>query len=147
MVPWKRACSFLRRFSGQILRPPIAFASDVVRVIINDKPVECQPGSSILMALHKGGIQVPTLCHDGRLQPTGSCRSCLISLRDRNRLVPACATPVEDGIVIETHTPELGVSAIAPEDAGAAVSGDRLHPICGQGIPSGAPGVRSRGRV
>ena len=107
MVPWKRACSFLRRFSGQILRLPIAFASDVVRVIINDKPVECQPGSSILMALHKGGIQVPTLCHDGRLQPTGSCRSCLISLRDRNRLVPACATPVEDGIVIETHTPEL----------------------------------------
>ncbi len=78
-----------------------------LRISINDKPVECQPGSSILAALRLEGIQVPTLCHDDRLQPTGECRSCLVNLTDRSRLVPACTTMLEDGMVIETHTAEL----------------------------------------
>jgi len=76
-------------------------------VIINDKPVECQRGTSILTALRKSSIQLPTLCHDDRLQPTGECRSCLVNLPDRSRLVPACTTMLEDGMVVETHTPEL----------------------------------------
>ena len=42
-----------------------------LRVIINDEAVECQAGTSILTALRTVGIQVPTLCHDDRLQPTG----------------------------------------------------------------------------
>jgi formate dehydrogenase major subunit len=79
----------------------------MLHVTINDKAVDCQPGTSILMALQEDGIQVPTLCHDDRLQPTGDCRSCLVSLTDRARLVPACTTTVEDGMVIDTHTPEL----------------------------------------
>jgi formate dehydrogenase major subunit len=79
----------------------------VFRVIIDNKPIDCAPGISILAALHKSGGQVPTLCHDDRLQPTGACRSCLVSLKDRARLVPACATPLEDGMIIETQTPEI----------------------------------------
>ena len=79
----------------------------MLHVTINDKAVDCHPGTSILMALRERGIHVPTLCHDDRLQPTGDCRSCLVSLTDRARLVPACTTTVEDGMVIDTHTPEL----------------------------------------
>ena len=79
----------------------------MLHVTINDKTLDCQPGTSILMALREGGIRVPTLCHDDRLHPTGDCRSCLVSLTDRSRLVTACTTTVEDGMVIDTHTPEL----------------------------------------
>jgi formate dehydrogenase major subunit len=81
--------------------------SDVPRIIINDNAVECQPGSSILSVLRQIGVDIPTLCHDDRLEPTGECRSCLVSLSHHTRLVAACATTVEDGMVIETHTPEL----------------------------------------
>ena len=50
---------------------------------------------------------MPTLCHDDRLVPTGACRSCLVRVCGREHLVPACATPVTDGMVVETRTPEL----------------------------------------
>ena len=76
-------------------------------VAINGQAIECTPGTSILSALQGLAIDVPTICHDDRLTPTGACRSCLVSLSDRARLVPACATAVEDGMVVESHTPEL----------------------------------------
>ncbi len=78
-----------------------------MHVIVNGRAHSCEAGSSILDVLRQIGIEIPTLCHDDRLQPTGECRSCLVGLTDRTRLVPACATTVEDGMAIETHTPEL----------------------------------------
>jgi formate dehydrogenase major subunit len=79
----------------------------VLHVVINDQPGEFQTGTSILGALQQMGIRVPTLCHDERLTPTGACRSCLVTVKDHSRPVPACATPLGDGMVIKTHTPEL----------------------------------------
>jgi formate dehydrogenase major subunit len=78
-----------------------------VIITIDGRPHACQPGSSILTALREMGIEIPTLCHDDRLAPTGACRSCLVRLASVSRLVPACATPVVGGMVIETNTPEL----------------------------------------
>ena len=61
----------------------------------------------MLAALDALGIRVPTLCHDERLIASGACRLCLVSIDHASRPVPACATPLADGMVIETHTPEL----------------------------------------
>jgi len=80
---------------------------DMLRVVINGRPGEFQPGTSILTALRVLGISVPALCHDDRLTPTGACRSCLVQISGSARLVPACATSLADGMAIETHTPEL----------------------------------------
>ena len=77
------------------------------QVTINGQRVECPPGTSILTALRGLAIEVPAVCHDDRLTPTGACRSCLVSLANHARLVAACATTVEDGMAIETDTPEL----------------------------------------
>ena len=79
----------------------------MISVVINGEPREFQAGTSMLVAFQSLGIRVPTLCHDDRLTPTGACRSCLIKVKDWGRLVPACATPPADGMVIDTHTPEL----------------------------------------
>lgn len=78
-----------------------------VHVLVNGQRHACQQGSSVLALLRQIGIELPTLCHDDRLQPTGECRSCLVNLADGNRLSPACTTAIEDGMVIETHTPDL----------------------------------------
>jgi formate dehydrogenase major subunit len=75
--------------------------------MVNGRRHECAPGTSVLSVLQQIQIDIPTLCHDDRLQPTGDCRSCLVSLPHQTRFVPACATTVEEGMVIETHTPEL----------------------------------------
>ncbi|MFZ5787733.1 MAG: molybdopterin-dependent oxidoreductase, partial [Acidobacteriota bacterium] len=79
-----------------------------VTITVNGRPVEVPLGTSLLDALRSNGVQVPTLCHDDRLTPYGGCRLCVVQRRDgRGGLVPACSTPVEAGMVIDTDTPEV----------------------------------------
>jgi formate dehydrogenase major subunit len=62
---------------------------------------------TILQALNSQGIEVPTLCHDDRLLPTGACRLCSVAVEGWDRLVPACNTLLRDGMKIETHPPAV----------------------------------------
>ena len=86
---------------------PASKALQMIRVTVNGTAVESQPGCSVLDMLRRNGIDLPTLCHDPRLSPAGVCRLCLVKIEGFIRGMPACATPVVDGMVIETHTPEL----------------------------------------
>ena len=79
----------------------------MIRVTVNGTSVESEPGCSVFDMLRRNGIDLPTLCHDPRVSPAGLCRLCLVKIDGFNRAMPACATPVGDGMVIETHTPEL----------------------------------------
>ena len=77
-------------------------------ITVNGQPAEVPRDVMLLEALRALGIEVPTLCHDERLTPYGGCRLCVVARRDaREGLVPACATPVQRGMVIETHAPEV----------------------------------------
>jgi formate dehydrogenase major subunit len=78
-----------------------------IDVVINGQPCRAKQGSSVLDALRAEGVHIPTLCHDDRLEPTGACRSCLVNVEGCDRPVPACTTPLHDGMAIETHTPDL----------------------------------------
>lgn len=80
---------------------------NAVRVRIDGKEVHVPEGATALDALRAAQLDVPTACHDPRLEPTGSCRLCLISLKGSGRLVTACALPVHEGMEIEVDTPEL----------------------------------------
>jgi formate dehydrogenase major subunit len=79
----------------------------VIHVAINGQPYAHEEATSILTALRRIGVHVPTLRHDDRLKPTGVCRPCLVTVKNWSRPVSACATPLCDGMVIETDTPEL----------------------------------------
>lgn len=57
--------------------------------------------------LHALGIEVPTLCHDARLQPSGACRLCVVEVKGSKRHATACNTPVLEGMDIRTHSPEV----------------------------------------
>jgi predicted molibdopterin-dependent oxidoreductase YjgC len=83
-------------------------ASQRLTITVNGRETEVPAGALLLHALEDIGIQVPTLCHDERLTPYGGCRICVVARRDgRGGLVPACSTPVQRGMVIETDTPEI----------------------------------------
>jgi len=84
------------------------FAKDArkAKVTINSKAIEVPVGTSILQAATQLGLYIPTLCTHPRLPTTpGTCRICLVE--QGGRLVPACATPVTDGMVIATDTPAV----------------------------------------
>ncbi|HYL09556.1 MAG TPA: formate dehydrogenase subunit alpha [Candidatus Acidoferrales bacterium] len=79
----------------------------MLHVAINGKPGAFAEGISILHALRSAGIEVPTLCHDDRLKPYGGCRLCVVQVKGWPRPVTACNTPLEAGMEIETHSPEI----------------------------------------
>jgi NADH dehydrogenase/NADH:ubiquinone oxidoreductase subunit G len=73
-------------------------------ISIDDRRLEFQPPMTILEGARKLGIPIPTLCFNEHLTPYGGCRICLVevSVAGRGRLLPACATPAEDGMSVIT---------------------------------------------
>ena len=60
---------------------------------INGRKVEAQHGDTVLAALRRAGIQIPTLCHFEGLPPSGACRMCVVEVEGQRDLVPSCAFP------------------------------------------------------
>jgi len=80
-----------------------------IKLIIDNKEVEVEKGSTILQAAKKIGIDIPTLCYlnleDLNIEhkPAG-CRICVVEVKGRRNLAPACATDCFEGMIINTHT-------------------------------------------
>lgn len=79
----------------------------MIRATINGQPHEFAGDLSILDAATSVGIDVPTLCHDPRLKPIGSCRMCLVQVEGRPHPLTSCNNQLSDGMAISTHTPAL----------------------------------------
>ena len=75
------------------------------RLTIDGRAVTAESGATILDAARHAGIDVPTLCWYPKLPVVGSCRICLVSVEGSGRLMPACATKVEDGMSVTTESP------------------------------------------
>lgn len=71
---------------------------------VNNNKISANQGDTILDALKRNGMGVPTLCHMKGLFPTGSCRMCVVEVDGRRNLVTACSEPVTDGMKIKTHS-------------------------------------------
>src|SRR3990170_8167169 len=72
---------------------------------LNGKSVPFQSGETILEAARSVGIDIPTLCWYPKLPIVGNCRICLVSVQGQNKLLPACATPATDGMVVDVESP------------------------------------------
>ncbi len=79
----------------------------MVKLFINDCPVEVKPESTILEAAKKAGIDIPHLCYHPAFPPEGSCRMCLVEIEGAPKLELACSTPVRDGMKVHTQTSEV----------------------------------------
>jgi len=77
------------------------------KLTIDQREVEVPPGATLLDAARKLNIDVPTLCHLDGLAPSTSCLVCMVKIRGRDRLVPACGTLAEDGMEIDSETEEV----------------------------------------
>lgn len=80
-----------------------------INLKINDSPVSVEAGTTILEAAEQLDIHIPTLCHLKMdcLQiehRSGSCRVCVVEVKGRPNLAPACSTPVAEGMEVHTNT-------------------------------------------
>lgn len=74
---------------------------------VNNKKIKAEKGETILSALNRNGIIIPTLCRMKDFTPTGACRICVVEVEGRDRLVTACSQPVEEWMKIRTHSPRV----------------------------------------
>ena len=81
--------------------------SENIFIQFNDQMVAAKHGQTILQAARQNGIQIPTLCDFPGLPPHGSCRLCVVEIEGKPNTPTACTTPVEDGMVISTHSPKV----------------------------------------
>ncbi|XP_063073322.1 NADH-ubiquinone oxidoreductase 75 kDa subunit, mitochondrial [Engraulis encrasicolus] len=81
-----------------------ARASNLVEVFVDGKPVNVEPGTTVLQACEKVGIQIPRFCFHERLSVAGNCRMCLVEIERAPKPVAACAMPVMKGWNILTNS-------------------------------------------
>ncbi len=82
-------------------------AGKLIKVLINQKPVDCEEGKTVLEVCREAGIFIPTLCYDPRLEAYGGCRLCLVEVKGVNRPLSSCTTPIQDGMEITTESETL----------------------------------------
>jgi NADH-quinone oxidoreductase subunit G len=80
----------------------------MVNLTIDDRQVTAPKSATIYEAAKLNGIKIPILCHDNKLKPFGACRMCLVEVEQmKGRQIPACTTPVTEGMIIRTSTDDI----------------------------------------
>ena len=79
----------------------------MIEMQVDGRTVEAKDGETILSALKREGIHVPTLCHMEGLLPSGACRMCIVEMEGAQNFVPACSFPVSPGMKIQTRSPRV----------------------------------------
>ena len=80
-----------------------------IKLTINGKEIVSYPGKTILQVVHENKIdKIPTLCHDGRIEPYGSCFLCVVEIEGLNQAwsLPA-ATPIANGMKVHTDSEQI----------------------------------------
>ncbi len=69
--------------------------------------ISAPEGQTILQAARAHGRYIPTLCALEGLTPVGACRLCIVEVSGTDRLLPACTTPVQEGMSVTTNSKKL----------------------------------------
>jgi NADH-quinone oxidoreductase subunit G len=76
--------------------------ADMVTLTVNGNPVETEKGRLLIDVAEEMGIFVPRFCYHPGMKSVAVCRMCLVKVEGQNKLLPACATPVADGMIVDT---------------------------------------------
>jgi len=79
----------------------------VLSIRIDGELVTATEGQTILQAARSSSKYIPTLCWLEGLDAVGACRLCIVEVSGVGRLLPACTTPVQDGMSVTTNSPKL----------------------------------------
>jgi NADH-quinone oxidoreductase subunit G len=107
-------------------------SEDLVNIEIDGVPVKARKGAMIIHATDAQGAYVPRFCYHDKLSVAANCRMCLVEVEKAPKPLPACATPVAEGMKVFTKSPR----AIAAQKATMEfllINHPLDCPICDQG--------------
>jgi NADH-quinone oxidoreductase subunit G len=112
--------------------PAAAPPSDVVNVEIDGKPVQGRKGQMIMHVTDAHGAYVPRFCYHDKLAIAANCRMCLVEVEKAPKPLPACATPITEGMKVYTKSPKaIGAQKATMEFL--LINHPLDCPICDQG--------------
>ncbi len=76
----------------------------MVEIELDGKKVEVPPGSMVMHAAEKAGTYIPHFCYHKKLSIAANCRMCLVDVEKAPKPMPACATPVTQGMIVHTKS-------------------------------------------
>jgi formate dehydrogenase alpha subunit len=80
---------------------------DQVKLTIDGQEITVERGTLLIEAAKKIGVEVPHFCYHKKLAPDANCRMCLVAVEKMPKLQTACSTPVAEGMVVHTSTPQV----------------------------------------
>ena len=78
-----------------------------ISLTIDGQRVSGHAGQTLLQAAQQQGIAIPTLCNLPGLAAAGACRVCIVEVEGYPRPLPACATPAEEGMLVNTDSEHI----------------------------------------
>jgi len=104
----------------------------MLNIEIDGRKIEVAPGSTVMDAAHQLGIYVPHFCWHKKLSIAANCRMCLVQVEKAPKPLPACATPVAEGMKVWTAS-ELAKQAQRSVMEFLLINHPLDCPICDQG--------------
>ena len=107
-------------------------SEELVTIKINDQEIQVKSGSMLIEAADDAGIHIPRFCYHKKLSIAANCRMCLVEVERAPKPMPACATPVNDGMKVWTRS-EKALSAQKDNMEFLLINHPLDCPICDQG--------------
>src|SRR6516162_6015590 len=124
-MAWER-----RRPEGA--RTDTLMADDLVNIVVDGVPVQAHKGETVIRATDRSGIYIPRFCYHEKLSIPANCRMCLVQVEKAPKPLPACATPVTEGMKAWTHS-EPAIKAQQGVMEFLLINHPLDCPICDQG--------------
>ncbi|HEY3433622.1 MAG TPA: NADH-quinone oxidoreductase subunit NuoG [Rhodocyclaceae bacterium] len=104
----------------------------MLEIEIDGKQLQVEDGSTIMDAAHQAGTYIPHFCYHKKLSIAANCRMCLVQVEKAPKPMPACATPVTNGMKVFTHS-DLALKAQEGVMEFLLINHPLDCPICDQG--------------
>jgi len=103
-----------------------------VTIEVDGRQLQARPGQMLIEVTDAAGIPIPRFCYHKKLSVAANCRMCLVEVERAPKPLPACATPVTDGMKVHTRSP-LAIAAQQGTMEFLLINHPLDCPICDQG--------------
>ena len=77
-------------------------SEELITITVDGQQIKAPKGAVLIEVTDKAGIRIPRFCYHKKLSVSANCRMCLVDVEKAPKPMPACATPVMDGMVVHT---------------------------------------------
>jgi NADH-quinone oxidoreductase subunit G len=107
-------------------------SDDTVNIEVNGAPLKARKGQMIMQVTDPANIYIPRFCYHDKLTVAANCRMCLVEVEKAPKPMPACATPVTEGMKVFTKSPKAVAAQRATMEF-LLINHPLDCPICDQG--------------